>query len=103
MLVNLLVIGVISAAGWASLFPQEALAIIAKLKSQLRQRVIRRTGEDDAKEVERRLHEIASHRGIDPECVKEVLTEQHAWIVERLGEKVADDILSEADPTMSNP
>ena len=103
MLVNLLVIGVISAAGWASLFPQEALAVIAELKRQLRQRVISRAGKHGAKELERKLYEIASQRGIDRECVKELLAEQHALIVERLGEKVADDILGKADPTRRGP
>ena len=103
MLVNLLVIGVISTAGWASLFPQEALAVIAELKHQLRQRVISRTGENGAKEVERRLYEIASQQGIDRDRVEEVLAEQHALIVERLGEKVADDILGEAHPPERYP
>ena len=65
--------------------------------------VIRRTGEEAAKEVENRLYQIASQRGIDREIVDEVLAEQHALVVGRLGEKHADEILSEADPTRSHP
>ena len=103
MLINLLVITIITAAAWASLFPEQALDLISELKRQLRLRVIRRTGEDAAKELENRLYQIASQRGIDPEIVEEVLAEHHALIVERLGERYADEILGEADPTRRDP
>ena len=103
MLINLLVITIITAAAWASLFPEQALDIIGELKRQLRQRVIRRTGENGAKELEYRLHRYARQRGIDQEIVEEVLAEHHALIVERLGETYADEILGEAHPTRRDP
>jgi len=103
MLINLLVITIITAAAWASLFPEQALDIIGELKRQLRQRVIRRTGENGAKELEYRLHRYARQRGIDQEIVEEVLAEHHALIVERLGETYADEILGEAHPTRHDP
>lgn len=103
MLINLLVITTITAAAWASLFPEQALDLIGELKRQLRLRVIRRTGEEAVKEVENRLYQIASQRGIDSEIVEEVLAEHHTLIVERLGERCADEILGEADPTRRDP
>lgn len=103
MLTNLMAISAITAAAWASLFPEQTLDFISELKRQLRLRVIRRTGEGAAKEVENRLYQIVSQRGIDREIVDEMLVEQHTWIVERLGERYADEILGEADLSRSNP
>jgi len=103
MLINSLVMIVISATAWACLFPDDTLAMLAELKRQLRLRVIRRTGENGAKELEYRLHRYARQRGIDQEIVEEVLAEHHALIVERLGETYADEILGEAHPTRRDP
>ncbi len=99
MLINSLVMIVISATAWAYLFPNDALATLAKLKRQIRLRVIRRHGEANAEVLKARLLDYAASRGIDPEQVEGVLAEQHDLIVNRLGSKAADEILGEADPS----
>jgi hypothetical protein len=81
------------------LYPEEALAILAELKRQLRLHVIQRTGTEAARQVRRQLHQRAAQKGISPEIVEAVLAEHHAMIVERLGHKGADQILGEPDPT----
>ena len=99
MLINSLVMIIISAAAWACLFPDDALAVLSNAKRQLRQRVVNRHGEADARTLEHRMLDYAAKRGIDPDLVEEVLAEQHDWLDERLGNKAADEILGEADPS----
>ena len=87
------------AVAWALTFPQEALSIVAALKRHLRMRVIRRTGTYHAKMLARALHEYATQRGIESELVDDVLVGHHDMIVERLGNRYADEVLGEPDPT----
>ena len=98
MLINVLVIIVLSALAWACFFPQDALAILAGFKHQIRLRVIRRHGEAEARILERKMLDYATRRGIAPEQVKEILADNRGWIIERLGSKAADELLGEADP-----
>ena len=100
---TMFIIAIISTAAWASLFPHEILEFLNGLRYQLRQHVIRRTGEDAAQNLDRNLHAIANQRDIEPEIIEEVLIEHHGWIVERFGEKYADDILGDADDDQGDP
>ena len=55
MLINSLVMTILTVAVWACLFPDDALAVLAELKRQLRMRVIRRHGEANARILKRKL------------------------------------------------
>ena len=75
------------------------MAVIAELKRQIRLRLIRRSGTQAARELSKALHDYATHTGIEPELVEQVLAEHYAMIVERIGQHYADEILGEPDPT----
>jgi hypothetical protein len=99
MILYTLITIIIFSVAWATLFPQEAMAVIAEFKRQLRLRVIRRSGTEGAKQLALALHQFAREQGIEAEIVDEVLAEHHDRIVERVGRHYADEILGEADPT----
>jgi len=98
MLMTSLILLILSAAAWACLFPDDALAVLSSAKRQLRQRVVNRHGEADARTLERRMLDYAARRAVEPDLVEDVLAEQHGLLVERLGSKAADEILGAADP-----
>jgi hypothetical protein len=99
MLINSLVMTIISATAWACLFPEDALVMLAKLKRQLRLRVIRRHREAGVRVLKRKLVGYSVSQGIDPLQVEEILAEKHDWLSERLGSKAANEILGEVDPS----
>ena len=96
---NWIAVFLIATISWAYLFPEEAIAILAELKRQIRLRVIRQAGENAAKDLRRNLHLFASENEIEAGLVEEVLAENHDLIVERLGRKYADEVLGKPDPT----
>jgi hypothetical protein len=99
MIVYALILILVSAATLALLYPQDALAVVAELRRQLRLRLIRRSGAEGAKQLSQALHEYAAKTGIEAELVDYVLAEHHDMIVERVGRHYADEILGEPDPT----
>ena len=99
MFIKLIVIFLIGVTSWAYLFPEQALAILAEFKRQLRLRIIHRTGSEAVKQLGSNLHRFAIEEGIETDLVEEVLAENQDLIVERLGRKYADQILGEPDPT----
>ena len=96
---QLIVIFLIGVISWGYLFPEQALAILAEFKRQLRLRIIHRAGAEAVKELGRNLHRFAMEEGIETDLVGEVLSENQGLIVDRLGRKYADQILGEPDPT----
>jgi hypothetical protein len=97
MPIHYLVLIILATAAWGSLFPEDALTLLAELKHQLRLRVIHRHGEAKVKVLKRKLLDNAARLGIEPGQVESVLAEQHPLIVERLGRQAADEILGEPD------
>ena len=98
-MVNSLIMILIFVAGWVYLFPEDGLALVAELKRQLRLSVIRHAGAESEKELAQLLHNRAAKLKIDTKLVDQVIAEHHGLIVERLGCKVADQILGESDNT----
>jgi hypothetical protein len=90
---------VVSIVFWIVLFPESALEIITSLKQQLRSRLIKRTREAAAKQVEHSLRQFAADNGIDTGQVNKVVSDLHSLIQERIGDKWANQILGEAEPT----
>lgn len=90
---------ILSIAAWSHLFPEETLALIAELKRQLRLRLIRRAGTKRAGELAQSLHHWAKKQNIKSELVSQVLAERYDSIVDRLGNKAADQVLGEPDLT----
>ena len=82
----------------ALLFPRDTLAIVTELKCQLRHRLIQRSGKQAAQELAQSLRSRALAKGYAPELIEEILAEHYGIIVERLGEKRADEILGEPTP-----
>jgi len=93
------VILAISILFWVFLFPEGVFGVITELKRRLRLRLIRRAGEYIRKVLERKLHQFAMEHNLEQKQVEQVLLENHDRIVHRIGEKWADQILGEADPT----
>lgn len=87
--------------GWLTLFPEDGLALAAKLKRLLRERAIRQAIRIGERELAQALHDRAVQIAIDPKLVDQVLAEQHETIVERLGNCMADRIL--VDPEIPDP
>jgi hypothetical protein len=83
---------------WLVICPQEARELIAVLKRQLRQWVIRHSGERALQEVTQELFKGAVEAGHDPDLVKEILEEDWDTIRDRLGRPIADEILGEPTP-----
>ena len=98
MLTYYLAMTVMFVLTWATLFPQDALSVIAELKRQQRLRVIHHAGESIANELAQDLHKFAARKGIDRALADEVLEQNHDMIVERLGSKYANELLGEPDP-----
>ena len=98
MFIKLIVIFLIVTTSWAYLFPEQALAILAEFKRQLRLRIIHRAGAEALKELGRNLHRFAMEEGIETDMVEEVLAENQGLVIDRLGRKYADQILGEPDP-----
>jgi hypothetical protein len=83
---------------FAICFPQETRATIAELKRQLRLWVIRDAGERAMQTAAQELFQSAVKAGHDPDLVKEILEEDWDIIRDRLGRRIADDILGEPCP-----
>lgn len=98
-MINALVMILIFAAGWGYLFPEDGLALVAKMRRQLRLSVIRHAGAEGEKELAHLLHDRAAKQNIDTKLVDQVLAEHHGLIVERLGSNIADRILGDPDGT----
>jgi hypothetical protein len=90
---------VVSIFLWIILFPESALEIITRWKQQLRSRLVKRTGEMAARQIEHSLHQFAADNGIDTRQVNKVVCEHHSLIQQRIGDKWANQILGEAEPT----
>lgn len=80
---------------WIIIYPQQARAIIADLKRQLRLWVIHHAGERATQAAAQELFQRAVKAGHDPDLVKEILEEDREIIRDRLGRPVADDVLGE--------
>ena len=98
MIIYTLVTIIIFSVACATLFPQQAMTVIAELKRQLRLRVIRRSGTEGAKQLALALHQFGREQGIDSEIVDEVLADHHDMIMDRVGRHYADEILGKPDP-----
>ncbi len=80
---------------WIFIAPQQARALIAELKRQLRLWVIQHAGERAMQAAAQELFQRAVKAGHDPDLVKEILEEDWDIIRDRLGRPVADEILGE--------
>ena len=80
---------------WVIIVPQQAHALLAELKRQLRLWVIRQTGKRVTRTVVRELYQKAVQAGYNPDLVKEILDEDWDIICERFGRPIADEILGE--------
>ena len=78
--------------------PEQALALIAELKRQLRLHTIQRSGKQATQELAHRFRQRALAAGYEPQFIEQVLKEQQGVIVERLGVKAAEKILGEPTP-----
>ena len=76
-------------------FPQETRTTIAELKRQLRLWVIRHSGERAMQVATQELFQRAVKAGHDPDLVKEILEEDWDLIRDRLGRRIADEMLGE--------
>ena len=83
---------------WVVLCPDESLALIVRLKHQLRSHIIRRSGLKQVREVERELHDWAVKNDIDPSLEDEILERHQSELIHRLGEEQATAQLGE--PTL---
>jgi len=83
---------------WAITFPHSALSILAEMKRQLRLRVIQRTGKQAHQELAQSLRREAAREGIDPHLAEEIIQENQQAIIEKTGDKIANEILGEPSP-----
>ena len=81
------------AMAWVVIFPQNARSVIRFLKQRLRQRVIQQTGRRKASTLVSRFRSWADEEGYDSGLVEEVLDQHLPLIIERLGQRRANEIL----------
>ncbi len=99
MMIKLLVLTIMATTAWATLFPEEALALLAEVKRWLRARVIRQSGKIGAKELSLRLQDWGDQNRIEPQIIDELLAEHQDEVIQHLGQCYADQTLGEADLT----
>ena len=87
--ISILTIVLISVLTLALLFPGETLQIVAELKRQLRQKLVRRSGKQAAQELAQSFRSRALENGYDTELIEEVLEEHYGITMAAIGVGIA--------------